>query len=328
MAADGGDDDVFVYLGGEQVVPDEITHAIIDPSVNIVRRRAFYRRRRLVSVIFHDDVEIIEWEAFNECKSLSGRIKLLGVREIEGSVFSHCYALSDVEFGDRLETVGNGAFFACSLRSIKIPSVRTVEFQAFNHCEQLTDVEFGINLRTIVPFSFYGCTNLQRIAIPLKDGLFPDHPDGQRFSQFGSCDNLTTVDLVGAEGVRKTISSLLLKSWRKRMNQEINRINQVLPSIYDGEDKAEMIRLCTRSVIDRLEHYKAEHNRLLKEHMTLLELAIWKAKLDENEDNSTLKAQTAKRAKIDVGNARKEKRITSGADIIIKNVLPFLQLME
>ena len=30
MAADGGDD-IFVYLGGDQEVPDEITHAIIDP---------------------------------------------------------------------------------------------------------------------------------------------------------------------------------------------------------------------------------------------------------------------------------------------------------
>ena len=33
MAADGGDDNVFVYLGGDQVVPDEVTHAImIHPS--------------------------------------------------------------------------------------------------------------------------------------------------------------------------------------------------------------------------------------------------------------------------------------------------------
>ena len=53
---------VFV-LGGAQVVPDENTHAI-DPSVRIVRRRAFFHREQLVSVIFHDGVEIIEEEAF------------------------------------------------------------------------------------------------------------------------------------------------------------------------------------------------------------------------------------------------------------------------
>ena len=33
MADDGGVDIIFVYLGGEQVVPDDVTHfASIDPS--------------------------------------------------------------------------------------------------------------------------------------------------------------------------------------------------------------------------------------------------------------------------------------------------------
>ena len=71
--------------------------------------------------------------------------------------------------------------------------------------------------------------------------------------------------------------------------------------------------------------YKTQHNRLLKEHMTLLELAVWKAKLDEKDDDSTVRGQ-AKRAKIDEESTRQEKRITSGADTIIKNVLPLLKL--
>ena len=121
MAADGGNNNIFVYLGGEQEWPDGgVTHAIIDPSVNIVLERAFYRRRQLVSVIFHDGVEIIEDQAFNSCGSLPG-IKLSGVREIGEGAFRHCFNLSDVEFGDKLETVGFGAFECCnSLRIIKI----------------------------------------------------------------------------------------------------------------------------------------------------------------------------------------------------------------
>ena len=80
------------------------------------------------------------------------------------------------------------------------------------------------------------------------------------------------------------------------------------------------------SVINRIEHYKAEHNRLLKEDMTQLELAVWKAKLGEKEeDNSNPKIQ-AKKANIVVESRRNERRITSGANIVIKNVLPFLKL--
>eukprot|EP00986_Skeletonema_menzelii_P021231 scaffold33688_cov268-Skeletonema_menzelii.AAC.1 len=38
-----------------------------------------------------------------------------------------------------------------------------------------------------------------------------------------------------------------------------------------------------RSVIRRLDHYKAEHQKLLKEATTLLELALWKTNLADNE---------------------------------------------
>ena len=311
---DGDGDVVFVYLGGEQEVPYEITHAIIDPSVNIVRRRAFRNRRRLVSIIFHDGVEIIEADAFFNCESLSGRIVLLGVREIRERAFDGCYALSDVEFGDRLETIGEWAFASCSLRSIKIPSVRSVQTGAFVYCSQLTDAEFGINLRTIGRHSFHDCPNLLRITIPLKYNLFRFDSDNQRYDQFDECEDLTTVDIVGTEKIHKTISSLLMGSWSDEMNDEIDRINWELRGT-PSRGKTRLIRRWIRSVINRLDHYKVEHNRLLKEGMALLELAIWKAKLDE-------------KAKFDTTSARNEQRIMSGADIVIRNVVPFLQLDE
>eukprot|EP00986_Skeletonema_menzelii_P015650 scaffold12326_cov86-Skeletonema_menzelii.AAC.1 len=295
--ADGNN--IFLYLGGDQVVPRGVTHAIIDPSVKIVLRMAFYNRQQLVSVIFHYDVEIIEDDAFYECICLRG-IKLLGVREIGAGAFKYCDALSDVEFGDELETVGEAAFRCCwSIRSIKMPSVRTVHGWAFCNCEQLVDVEFGVGLETIEANSFYDCPHLQRITIPLKNDLFPLDTDEGRYNQFDECDNLTTVDLVGVEGMHNTISSLLLESWKDEMNGEIDRINQELPNTPQNE-KTDLIRQWIRSVIDRMEHYKAEHNRLLKEHMTQLELAIWKVKINEEEEggNATLHVQ-AKRAKID-----------------------------
>ena len=145
-----------------------------------------------------------------------------------------------------------------------------------------------------------------------------------RFTIFDACDDLTTVDLVGVEGIHNTISSFLLESWRDEMDQEIGRINRVLP--YTPREKADTIRQWIVSVINRMDHYKSQHNQLLKENMTQVELAVWKAKLDEKEeDNSNVMVQ-AKKARIDVESARKERRITSGASIVIKNVLPFLQL--
>jgi len=231
-----------------------------------------------------------------------------------------------VEFGDKLERIGSGAFGYCdSLQKIKMPSIRTIEVRAFERCAALSDVEFGGNLERIQQYTFYNCPNLRRIVIPLKDNIFPLDPTNQQYDQFDQHFNLTKIDLVG--GIHKTISSLLLKRWRTEMNQEINRINQDLPRT-NSWDKIETIRTWIRTVIDIITHYKAEHYRLLKEDMTLLELAIWKAKLDEKEDDNSNQKVQAKKAKIDVDSARKQRRITSGADIIIRNVLPFLKLLE
>ena len=111
------------------------------------------------------------------------------------------------------------------------------------------------------------------------------------------------------------------------MREEIDRINRVLPSTYHSQ-KTGSIWQWGRTVLQRIEHYKTEHCMLLKEAMTLLELALWKAKLlDENQgDHPLVGKQPTKRAKIDNDTARKELRITSGASDVITNVLSFLVL--
>jgi hypothetical protein len=315
------DNIIFVYTG-EQDVPSDVTHVIIDRSVKIIPERAFLNRRKLVSVEMHDGVERIEERAFQGCISLRG-IKLPGVVAVELGAFQLCTALTDVDFGDKLETIRYDAFNNChSLQKIKMPSLRAIGLRAFSDCKQLTDVELPA-VETIGEYAFLRCVSLQRIAIPLKNITFPPDPFTQRYNQFYYCQNLSTVDLVG--GIHNTISSLLLESWRNEMLQEIDRINQVLPNT-PANDKTDAIRMWIISVISRMEHYKAEHYALLKEDMTQLELALWKAKLDDkDEDHADLEVQ-AKKAKIDVESMRKERRITSGASIVIKNVLPFLKL--
>jgi hypothetical protein len=76
-----------------------------------------------------------------------------------------------------------------------------------------------------------------------------------------------------------------------------------------------------------MEHYKAEHQIMLKEAITLLELALWKAKLlhEAGEKKCNIDVVT-KKVKINGEAARKEHRVTCGASIVIKNVLPFLAL--
>eukprot|EP00985_Skeletonema_marinoi_P025568 scaffold18912_cov80-Skeletonema_marinoi.AAC.2 len=110
------------------------------------------------------------------------------------------------------------------------------------------------------------------------------------------------------------------------MNEEINRINQVLPCTHEQE-KTPVIRDCMESVIRSINHYKAEHKELLKDATTLLELALWKANLDDNE-GGVLEREGVRTTRGRRKRARKEICVTSGANIVIKNVLPFLTLLE
>ena len=97
-------------------------------------------------------------------------------------------------------------------------------------------------------------------------------------------------------------------------------INQTLPNTQSFE-KTRAIQQWISGVLSRIEYYKSEHKALVKEAMTLLELALWKANLHDDVGDDGVRVTRGR-----VKRARKDRCITSGASIVIKNVLPFLAL--
>jgi len=317
--ADGDGVDIFVYRGGR--APQHVTHVRIDKSVEVIEENAFRDCKHLVQVETHDGIRRVGVRSFYKCNSLR-RINLKHVVEIGEYAFHQCESLESVEFGDNLETIGQCAFYGCrSLKHLNLPSIITIGRGAFYKCNALTDIELSERLETIEAHTFWECKRLQRIAIPLKRILIPLDDIFRRYNQFDGCDQLITVNLVG--GIHTTVASLHMEKWKTEMKETISRINQVLPDADQG-DKIAIIRQWIDTVLDKMDHFKAEHYRYVKEAITLLELALWKAKLGAREDNYA-EGRTRK-TKTDVECARREKRITCGADTVIKNVLPFLYL--
>jgi hypothetical protein len=314
----GGGDDIFVYTGGEQEVPFGVKRVRIAENVDTISRWSFDGCRQLIEVEGHNRLKKIEQGAFDNCTSLRRVTKMRGVIEMETDAFSGCSALSELEF-DKLEIIGEGTFAYCKLGSINLPSIKRIGEYAFGSCHALTDVVFGKDLEVIEESAFYECPALTHIVIPLKDGLIVED------EAFCGCQNLSRVNILDGE-IHKIISSLHLESWRNAMQEVIDRINQLLPDT-PAIEKGEDIQVWIESVHRRMEHYKGEHQTLLKEAMVLLELALWKAKLlNEGEEKKCKVNVVAKKARSDTEAARKEHRVTCGASIVIKNVLPFLAL--
>jgi hypothetical protein len=318
-----------VYTGGR--APRDVRRAKIDESIDTIPEQAFYDQfsTQLIEVEGHDKLKKIEGDGFNNCTSLRRLTKMGGVKEIGGYAFFRCVALLDLDF-DKLEIIGSYAFGRCkSPRSVNFPSVTRIGECAFHSCVALTDAVFGEELGRIEEGAFWNCPSLRRIVIPLNEDLVVED------SAFRYCDNLSRVDIVGR--IHGTISSLHMESWKDTMKEEIGRINQTLPGVSGqgkfsaaiqqwNDEKTKAIQQWLDRVLDRMEHYKTEHRVLLKEATTLLELALWKANLEEN--GVDLEGVRVTRGRRQIKRARKERCITSGAGIIIKNVLPFLELDE
>eukprot|EP00984_Skeletonema_dohrnii_P030882 scaffold22743_cov159-Skeletonema_dohrnii-CCMP3373.AAC.4 len=287
MAAEGDDIIRFNYTDEDRRVPRDVTHVTIDKSVTVIPANAFYYNRNIVEVICDVNVKRAERLAFLNCTPLR-RVIMPGVEVVEMLSLAGCEALTDVECG-KLEIIKDNAFTQCtSLRSINLPSAKIVYRSAFYCCEALTDVSFGSKLERIEERAFVNCYALERITIPLKDGIITH--DGI----FSGCANLKHVDLV--EGpIHETIAALQLEEWRNDMYEEINSINQILPTVsaggWDDEgEKAQAIRTWIRSVLRKVIYFSAEHQRLSDEQAaTTLELAL-------------------------------------SQDIVMNNVLPFLEL--
>ena len=95
------------------------------------------------------------------------------------------------------------------------------------------------------------------------------------------------------------------------MNEEIDRINHLLPTLTSGFKTMEIQRWI-ESVLEKIYHFKAEYHRLLVEATTQIELALWSASVEEEQFLGVSKEHWA------------ECRVNCGSAIVIPNVLAFL----
>ena len=136
-----------------------------------------------------------------------------------------------------------------------------------------------------------------------------------------------TFRFLAREGLLVRVNAIGVKQWRNNLERELTRERADLISINELEYKVFNRFAFLVQTRNSLEYHEEEY-RKLKESTSIIELALWKAKI--NEENLTQQSSSQgekprkKKVKMDKSGFRQRCRIMCGTSIIVENVLPFL----
>ena len=167
---------------------EEIDRINILGNVKEIGYGAFQRCRYLKYINIPDSIEVIEPDAFKECKikynSPENDVNYLGnknnpyvilmgiknrdltsyvvhkdTRIINCDAFKDCTSLTDIVISDNVTRINSNAFKNCSgLKSVKIPeSVQYIGNGAFENCESLKDIYIPSSVTCLAVGAFRGC---------------------------------------------------------------------------------------------------------------------------------------------------------------------------
>lgn len=247
--------EVFEYTGKGQIVPKDVVSVRFHPSVTEVEVMAFSNCVNLEQVVFNIGLKKIGSSAFWNCSSLE-RITLPStVTEIGRYGFGNC-SLREITLSEDLRKIGTQAFASCkSLQTITVPCVTLIDDYAFIGCSCLWEVTLHEGIQVICSNSFYHCSSLQsckfqRISIRLNNIIQTGHyPRAE-----------AQIDEVRGRVVERRGTELFIPGEGMVRGRNWKEIRQDLDKI-----------------VKLIRYYE------VKEATSLFELALWKAKLNQEE---------------------------------------------
>jgi hypothetical protein len=296
---------------------------VIPATVDTIGHCAFRNCNKLVNVILNEGLKYIGNQSFEGCTSLK-QIEIPTTVEIIGNgAFCNCRELVVVKLNEGLEHIWEQTFEDCeSLTQIENPStVGIIGIGSFCNCRELVNVKLNEGLEYIGANAFEG-TSIERIAIP-STVIDID------INAFLSCKKL---EVEFCDEFEEFVHKTSLQNWwsAKYSNARVGTISHIrfvnsmsmfnflsqrsIPERFDAlKVKTWQLNICDMlqwsADYNAVESQLAAYERLM-EVASLLELALWKSKIEEHSES--------------ISAMRSQHRIACGADVIIPNVLPYL----
>ncbi len=170
---------------GEVLIPDKIK----GKTVEVIGAGAFQNNEKITSITLPSTVTKIGEAAFSGCSQLQHIYGMENVETLGKSAFYECKELESINISGVTGTIGENTFYNCnfSFSSITIPkSVTSIGDRAFYGCS-LSSITIPSSVKSIGNEAFYGC-RLSSITIPSSVISLGD-------SAFSGCSQLYTVEL-------------------------------------------------------------------------------------------------------------------------------------
>ena len=315
-----------------------LTRIKIPSTVKLIEDRAFDECSMLYSIELPEDVEIKGFEVFGHCENLTniyidGKSPFLSFEgdTPQTELFERCNKLyeqysNDDEFEESLQSRFKGlpihrlCYFEANKSHVwNIDSLGRSLFRGAEHYYDTVDKQdtFGMTPLHILTLSAKPNLNLiQDLVERYPESLRKKDRWGRypifyallnRNSPETKCLNRYLLEMT----VEKEVQSLGLKQWRSNIHKSLDKFLEDM----DVKQKFDQLP----KVIRKLQSFE------MKEVISLLELALWKAKWDESKSSTNFVTKGNRRKRAKRGHDKTSCRLLCGAQVIIPNVLPFLK---
>ena len=162
---------LFVHTGSGEgaVVPEDVVHVRIDPTVLVIPANLFLRQIELRQVEIQDGLHEIGDGAFYRCTALRELQLSDGVESIGDNAFYHCTALRKVQLSDGVERIGRSAFVSCNFAKFRCPPlVTTITFSMLAECKGMFSLEMPENTIRLEHAACNHCHSLRNVAIAMN----------------------------------------------------------------------------------------------------------------------------------------------------------------
>jgi hypothetical protein len=279
----------------------------VPPTVMSIKAYAFQQCSTLTTVTLHDGLEEIEENTFCACTSLHEILIPNGVKFIKKHAFKRCTQLSSVVIlGEGLEGIGEGSFRECtSIQSVILgEGLEEIGEWAFRDCTSLIEIVIPPAVKIIGIKAFSGCTNLTRVVFNNEIEEFVLAESMREWWNHGIHDySLSTYCFLVKCDIPRRLGRVRPRKWQTSIHGMLRSIPMISPR---------RVTPYFDSIDSKLFFYES-----VEDFPTLLELAIWKAKITDQYDsyNNTITIDMKMRCRTDS---------VIMVTIIVPNVLSFL----